>query len=65
MLVLFLCQSYCLAVLSSCACTFHIYYYVQLNELFKKYAVKYPALGLTVEELKKFLMEECFVSTVL
>ncbi|XP_064406324.1 1-phosphatidylinositol 4,5-bisphosphate phosphodiesterase delta-1-like [Halichondria panicea] len=32
----------------------------RLNELFKKYAVKYPALGLTVEELKKFLMEECF-----
>ena len=33
--------------------------------MFGKYATKYPDMGLTVEELREFLVEECFVSDTL
>ena len=35
---------------------------LQLHRLFRKYAKKYPRLGMTPEELKSFLISECYVS---
>ena len=35
---------------------------LQLFHLFRKYAKKYPRLGMTPEEVKDFLITECYVS---
>ena len=36
--------------------------FLQLFRLFRKYAKRYPQLGMTPEELKEFLINECYVS---
>ena len=42
----------------------HAYTHVhtQLGTLFRRYAVKYPRLGMTEEELRTFLIQESHVS---